>query len=96
MNENVFMQGITVDSLLEKMEEIIDRRVNQKIEQLIKPTAKVQYLTRKEVATELQVSMVTIHKWINKGYLKSYRIGRRIWFKNDEVSNALKERKFKP
>lgn len=48
-------------------------------------------LTRKETATLLGISLVTLHKWTNQGRLTAYRIGTRVRYKVDEVHNALIE-----
>jgi excisionase family DNA binding protein len=95
MNENVFMQGITVDSLLKKIEEIIDNRFTDRVAQLLKPSPKIEYLSRKEVSELLKVSLVTVHKWTNEGLINSYRIGRRVMYKKNEIEAALIGRKFK-
>jgi excisionase family DNA binding protein len=95
MNENVFMQGITVDSLLRKIEEIIDTRFDERVAQLLKPPTKIQYLSRKEVSEFLKVSLVTIHKWTKQGLIHSYRIGRKVVYKKDEIEEALIKRKFR-
>ena len=81
MNENVFMQGITVDSLLQRIEQIIDNRFNERVAQLFKPPPKIQYLSRREVADFLKVSLVTVHKWTKEGLINSYRIGRKVMYK---------------
>lgn len=52
-------------------------------------------LTRKETATLLSVSLVTLHKWTNQGRLTAYRIGTSVRYKADEVNNVLVEIKHK-
>lgn len=95
MNENVFMQGITVDSLLRKIEEIIDTRFNERVAQLLKPPPKIQYLSRKEVSELLKVSLVTVHNWTKEGLINSYRIGRRVMYKKEEIEESLVKRRFR-
>ena len=46
-------------------------------------------LTRKDVASYFQIDLGTVHNWTNKGYLKSYGIGRRVYYKRSEVEDAL-------
>jgi excisionase family DNA binding protein len=47
------------------------------------------YLTRKEVAEHLKISLVSLHKWTNEGLLMAYRLGRRVYYKRVEVDAAL-------
>lgn len=52
-----------------------------------------KFLTRKELSTLLKVTIPTLHNWEKQGKLKGYQIGRAVRFKEDEVLNALKERR---
>jgi excisionase family DNA binding protein len=53
------------------------------------PTAP-EYLTRKQTATRLAVSIVTISDWTKTGKLQGYRIGSRVRYKASEIDGALK------
>ncbi len=56
-----------------------------------KPESTEKYLTRKDTAKLLQVSLVTLNEWSKKGIIQSYRIGGRIRYKLSEIDEALKE-----
>jgi excisionase family DNA binding protein len=47
------------------------------------------YITRQEVAAMLHVTLPTVHDWIKKGILKSYKIANRVFLKRGEVETAL-------
>jgi excisionase family DNA binding protein len=53
------------------------------------PTKQPEYLTRKEVAKILKVSLVTLSDWNKKGVLKPYRLGNLIRYKRVELDQAL-------
>lgn len=53
------------------------------------PQKQPEYLTRKEVAKILKVSLVTLSDWNNKGVLKPYRLGNLIRYKREELDQAL-------
>jgi excisionase family DNA binding protein len=46
-------------------------------------------LTRKDVAERLQISLVTLSKWVKEGKIKAYKIGRIVRFKADEIDRFL-------
>lgn len=48
-----------------------------------------EYLTRKQCAERLHITLPTLHAYINKGVLVAYKIGRRTLFKAEEVDAAL-------
>jgi len=54
-----------------------------------KPEVQPEYLTRKEVAEILKVSLVTLSDWNKKGVLKPYRLGNLIRYKRVELDQAL-------
>jgi excisionase family DNA binding protein len=47
------------------------------------------FFTRKEIATYLKISMVTLHTWMNSG-LPHHRKGRRVLFLKSEVLKYVK------
>ena len=56
--------------------------------------SKIVYLTRGEVATQLQISLPTLHNYTKEGLIKSYRIGGKVRYKAEDIEQALKERNF--
>jgi hypothetical protein len=48
-----------------------------------------EFLTRKETADLLKVSLVTIHDWSNNKILKPYKMGNRTYFKRSEILQQL-------
>lgn len=53
------------------------------------------FISRKEAAELLHVTLPTIHRWINEGQLQSYHVGKRTLLKRDEVMQAAKPVNFK-
>lgn len=49
------------------------------------------FFTRKEIATYLKISLVTLHSWMNDG-LPHHRKGRRVLFLKSEVLKYVKSR----
>ncbi|WP_319229692.1 helix-turn-helix domain-containing protein [Draconibacterium orientale] len=55
-------------------------------------TAKdAEYLTRKETAAKLHISLVTLHRITNQGLIKSYKIKGRVLYRADEVTGCVTE-----
>lgn len=46
-------------------------------------------VTRKEAAKMLSVSLTTLKSWTDLGLLKSYKLGGRIYYKENEVLESL-------
>jgi excisionase family DNA binding protein len=62
------------------------------IERFIKKDTKEQiYLSRKDTAEQLCVSLPTLHDWTKTGIIKAYRIGGRVLYKLSEIHDACIE-----
>ncbi len=46
-------------------------------------------LTREETAMRLSISIRSIYNWSKSGLLEPYAIGNRIYYRSDEVEEAL-------
>jgi excisionase family DNA binding protein len=60
-----------------------------KLSENFQPVLPPEYLTRREVAKILKISLVTLTDWNNKGILKPYRLGNLIRYKQSELDQAL-------
>jgi len=87
-----FIQGTTkldfgklVDLLEQRMLKILSDDANKKnaIHQ------QHRFLSRKETASLLHVSLVTLAKLTSSGKLKSYRVSKKILYKESEILEAL-------
>jgi excisionase family DNA binding protein len=82
----------TIDKRLTNIESLLLELKHPSIpKQTPEPDKQPRFITRQDTAKLLGVSLVTIDKWSNEGYLKKYRIGGRIRFKAAEVQKALSE-----
>jgi len=83
------LHNITPEVLELSIRTIVDnafKKYYQKKETL----KQIEWLTRKEAAAFLGVSLVTIHDWsYNKHILKPYKISNRIRFKKSDIEDAL-------
>lgn len=46
-------------------------------------------LTKKEMADELDISLVSLTDWMKKGIIPYLRLGKRIYFRKSEVIRAM-------
>lgn len=93
MQQIIILQGITVEQLMSRIDAAIEKKLPEILQeaQKVKP---VRYMSRKEVAEFLQISLPTLHDWTKLGYVKSYKIGSRVLFKSDEINESIRARKF--
>lgn len=70
----------------------LNQLIKTSIQEAIKQRAlENNYLTRKDLARRLGVSMVTIDSWAREGLLKRHNIKGRVFFIESEVREAIKK-----
>ena len=89
----LFLQGISVEELGETIKGIVAEEVKNAltaISETMQKDTTPEYLSRKETAEMLGVSLPTLHSYVNKGYLTAHRVGEKtIRFRKEDVENAL-------
>jgi len=85
--ENIIFTSVPLDQLQTAISEAVKCEF-QKFSN-VAPPEEVEYITRKETAQILSISLVTLHDWTKSGTLQGYRIGSRVRYKKTEVLNSL-------
>jgi hypothetical protein len=80
--------GVSPDELKEHLMTVV-RAELKSIAQISQPITPLVYLTRKETARILKVSLVTLSDWNKKKILNPYRLGKLIRYKSNEIEQAL-------
>ena len=85
--EPILLNGINLSDLKELMREVIDEKLND----FTKPVKSEdqEYLTRKEVAKLLKISLTTLNDWSKQGIVQAYRIGNRVLYKKKEIEDSV-------
>ena len=84
----ILFTGLTVNDLLLQIEQLIDAKfsVHPKNENI-----QSDYLSRKEVAKLLKITLPTLHDWTKLGYLRAYKMGTRVLYKESEIIQSLEK-----
>ncbi|MDP4285555.1 MAG: helix-turn-helix domain-containing protein [Bacteroidota bacterium] len=91
--EKILLNGISINELLDKIGQLIENKIGQNNNQPQKQDQS-KFISRKEVAKLLKISLPTLNDWTKSGLLNSYRIGTRVLYKPDEVEQSLTQRNF--
>jgi excisionase family DNA binding protein len=83
----ILFTGVKLNELLERIGQLIDAKISH----LPQTQTKEQsgYLSRKEVAKLLKITLPTLHDWTKLKYLRAYKIGTRVLYKESEVIGTL-------
>jgi excisionase family DNA binding protein len=77
---------ITPDEFISQTAEEVFKRIK---EHLSKKEQSESYLTSKEAAKLLQLSLPTLGKYCKAGFIRSYRISKTIRFKKSEIDQMV-------
>ena len=80
--------NISIDELKQLIKDAVCEEINKKRHKETYADS-TDYVSRKEVAKMLGISLPTLTKYVKNGTIPAHRIGARILFKQDEVSQSL-------
>lgn len=85
------MQTIIYQITNDQLQTVLSEVVKQEFSKFNNvPTPEpLEYITRKETAQILGVSLVTLNEWTKTGTIQGYRISSRVRYKKSEVLNSL-------
>ena len=90
---NLFLQGLSLDDLSSTIKSIVADEIQNALTTLTDSLPKdktPEYLTRKETAEMLGVSLPTLHSYVKRGYLTANRVGEKtVRFRREDVEKAL-------
>ncbi len=76
---------LPIDKLTEAILEFIKPHL---VREVVEVKQKHDYLTRKEAAIQLNITLPTLGQYTKKGLLTSYKIGARVLYKTSEIESA--------
>ena len=83
-NEKQIFTNISEDRFKELIREVVREEIT-----VLNHTETEDLIKAKDVCDYLQVSKVTLYKWIKQGKITGYYLGTRLFFKKSEIENAL-------
>jgi len=87
MNAPILLNGITVEELAQALKPLLQP---QKTENQSYDEPQSELLTREEVCKLLSINKTTLWKHTKSGKLKSLGLGNRVYYKKNEVLQAVK------
>ena len=95
--EQILLNGLTVEQLKEIIADTVRANSEQKQQtnkEISLSTNETKFISRKETAALLHISLPTLNDLTKEGKLKSYLIGARVLYKPEEVTQSVISRNF--
>jgi len=81
----IILNGVSLNHLLEQIGQLIDGRLGINTAPQEKTNKRSGFLSRQEVAKLLMISLPTLNEYTKLGWLHSYKLGKRVLYKQEEV-----------
>lgn len=91
MSQIQFIQ-VSPTELTEMIRSVVKADIEKAIESLKGPNKEEpEFLSRRDTASLLQISLPGLHDWCKRGILKPRKIGNRTFFKYSEIIQVLND-----
>lgn len=92
-NKGFYLTEITLPDLENLIANVIRKELQPHLQNMLsqKPPVDDSYISKKEAAALLKISLPTIGKLIKEGILPCYRVGNNIRFKKSSIDKGLNE-----
>lgn len=90
----IILNGLTTDEFKEIIIESLSKAIKEVNPVKNESSNTEEFATRMEVAKLLKITLPTLHDWTKQGLINSYKIGKRVLYKLDEVKESMSQRNF--
>jgi hypothetical protein len=88
MHKELQLISISFDDLKDLFGQVLKTEL-EAVKKHLQPKQPNEYLTRKEVSEMLKIDLSSVHNWSKRGILIPHQIGNRVYYKLQEVENAI-------
>lgn len=88
MHKELQLISISFDDLKDLFGQVIKTEL-EAVKKQLQSKQPNEYLTRKEVSEMLKIDLSSVHNWSKRGILIPHQIGNRVYFKLQEVEEAI-------
>ena len=81
--------GLDPNQHIQAITDNVENRLFIRLSKFITDNAPKRYLSADEVCKRFGVTKPTIHEWRKREILQSYKLGSKIYYRLDEIENAM-------
>ncbi|SNV42987.1 Helix-turn-helix domain [Chryseobacterium taklimakanense] len=74
---------------INQIAENVETRLFDRLTKFLTDNAPKRYLSADEVCDRFGITKPTLHDWRRRGILRSYKLGSRVYYRFDEIENAM-------
>ncbi len=87
--ETINFVGITPDNFLNELVSKVKTALLSDLEKSLKDNEPNRYYTAEQICERFSITKPTLHEYRKRNIIKSYRLGSRVYYRLDEIENAM-------
>lgn len=87
--ETINYVGVEPIHHIQAITDNVENRLFDRLSKFLTDNAPKRYLSADDVCQRFGVTKPTIHEWRKRKILKSYKLGSRVYYRLDEIENAM-------
>lgn len=87
--ETINFVGVTPQALISEIVGKVKSELLSELVKTFKENEPNRYFTAQEICDRFSITKPTIHEWRKRSIIKSYRLGSRVYYRLDEIENAM-------
>ena len=87
--EQISFIGVEPTALIREITENVKNSLLSELTKTIQENEPKRYLSADEVCKRFGITKPTLHEYRKRNILKSYKLGARVYYRLDEIENAM-------
>ncbi len=87
--EQINFVGVEPTNLIKEIVNEVRHTLFADITKTLQDNEPKRYYSADQICERFSVTKPTIHEWRKRGILKSYKLGARVYYRLDEIENAM-------
>lgn len=87
--EQISFIGVEPTALIREITENVKNALLSELTKTIQENEPKRYLSADEVCKRFRITKPTLYEYRKRNILKSYRLGARVYYRLDEIENAM-------
>ncbi len=87
--ESIQYVGVQPTVHIQEIADTVENRLFERLSKFLTDNEPNRYYTAEQICERFSITKPTIHEYRKRKIIKSYRLGSRVYYRLDEIENAM-------
>lgn len=87
--ESIQYVGVKPTAHIQEIVDTVENRLFERLSKFLTDNEPNRYYTAEQICERFSITKPTIHEYRKRKIIKSYRLGSRVYYRLDEIENAM-------